>query len=350
MEVTTPLKDGLISDFSPIPAIVSHAIERSLGCDPKEHPVLLTEPTWNTQVNRERMAEIMFEEFNVPAFYIANSGVLNAFAGGKGTSLVIDVGQDFASVTPVVDGFVLRKGIARSAVPMLVRTNAKHLLTNPSPQRGPIALLPHQLISQKQPVDPLQQPVFSYRQDRAASTTESWKTWAEQREVDDWIASVAAVLEQGYSDQIAQGRPPKQYEFPTGYNAYFGAERFLPGELYFNQTHLGTTNQELPKTIPTLISSSLGACDPDLRATLLSHIILTGGGSLLSGFADRLNGELQRAFGNIKIQAAGNPLERRYGAWLGGSVLASLGTFHQLWISQGEWQEHGKGIVAQRCK
>jgi actin-like protein 6B len=76
------------------------------------------------------MAEIMFEEFNVPAFYIANTGVLNAyadscflnrvllhshslshrFAAGKGSALVIDIGQAMTSVTPVVDGFVLRKG------------------------------------------------------------------------------------------------------------------------------------------------------------------------------------------------------------------------------------------------
>lgn len=73
------------------------------------------------------MAEIMFEEFKVPAFYIANTGVLNAyvfsfslledshddflrFAAGKGSALVIDVGQTMASITPVVDGFVLRKG------------------------------------------------------------------------------------------------------------------------------------------------------------------------------------------------------------------------------------------------
>ena len=50
-----------------------------MRCTPSEHPVLVTEPTWNTQANRERMAEIMFEEFQVPAFYIANTGVLNAY-------------------------------------------------------------------------------------------------------------------------------------------------------------------------------------------------------------------------------------------------------------------------------
>lgn len=44
-----------------------------------EHPVLVTEPAWNTTANRERIAEMMFEEFQVPAFYIANTGVLNAY-------------------------------------------------------------------------------------------------------------------------------------------------------------------------------------------------------------------------------------------------------------------------------
>jgi actin-related protein len=33
-----------------------------------------------------------------------------SFAAGKGTAFVVDVGQAMASVTPVVDGFVLRKG------------------------------------------------------------------------------------------------------------------------------------------------------------------------------------------------------------------------------------------------
>jgi actin-related protein len=32
------------------------------------------------------------------------------FAAGKGSALVIDIGHSTASVTPVVDGFVLRKG------------------------------------------------------------------------------------------------------------------------------------------------------------------------------------------------------------------------------------------------
>ena len=67
-----------VNDFSAISPIISHVYQKGLYCNPIEHPVLFTEPAWNTAANRERMAEIMFEEFDVPAFYIANTGVLNA--------------------------------------------------------------------------------------------------------------------------------------------------------------------------------------------------------------------------------------------------------------------------------
>lgn len=35
-------------------------------------------------------------------------------------------------------------------------------------------------------------------------------------------------------------------------------------------------------------------------------------------------------------------MERQYSAWIGGSILASLGTFHQLWISRAEYQVSGQ--------
>jgi len=70
--------DCQVTDFEPIPPLIRHALKDVLRCKPEDHPILVTEPAWNTPANRERMAEIMFEEFQVPAFYIANTGVLNA--------------------------------------------------------------------------------------------------------------------------------------------------------------------------------------------------------------------------------------------------------------------------------
>ncbi|TFY81831.1 hypothetical protein EWM64_g2177 [Hericium alpestre] len=86
MEIGNPMKDGLINDFNPIPALIGHALRDVMHCNPEEHPIIVTEPAWNTTANRERLAEIMFEEFNVPAFYIANTGVLNAWVPARHAS------------------------------------------------------------------------------------------------------------------------------------------------------------------------------------------------------------------------------------------------------------------------
>lgn len=58
----------IVQDFAAISPLISHALADRLSCTPAEHPLLLTEPPWNTPANRERMAEIMFEEFQVPRF------------------------------------------------------------------------------------------------------------------------------------------------------------------------------------------------------------------------------------------------------------------------------------------
>jgi hypothetical protein len=301
------------------------------------------------------MAEIMFEEFHVPAFYIANNAVLSAFAAGKGTALIVDIGKTNASVVPVSDGFVLRKGISVSPLPPQVHSTAHRILTNPSNTPGnprpPIQLIPHQLIASKTAVEINQPPQIVLREDRKAGTTDSWRTWAEEREVEEWLHGVGAVFDQGWNEQLALSAAPKHYEFPTGANALFGRDRFIPGENYFNQPSNPTGAQRF-HTIPHLIANTLQSCEPDIRATFLANVVLTGGGSLMPGISHRLENELLKIYQSqkIKLHSPGNLTERRYSAWLGGSILASLGTFHQLWISAEEWKEHGRAIVGQRCK
>jgi actin-related protein len=59
----------------------------------------------------EQMAELAFEKFGVPALYFAPSPVLAAFSAARSTALVIDSGAEMTSVVPVVDSFIMKKGI-----------------------------------------------------------------------------------------------------------------------------------------------------------------------------------------------------------------------------------------------
>jgi actin-related protein len=108
------------------------------------------------------------------------------------------------------------------------------------------------------------------------------------------------------------------------------------------------------QSLQSLIVNAVRANDVDLHPTLLQNIIVVGGTTLIPGFLDRLQYELSRipGIGNARprIESPGNIVARKYSAWLGGSILASLGTFHQLWIGREEYMEVGKSVVHRRAR
>ncbi|EST08220.1 Actin-related protein [Kalmanozyma brasiliensis GHG001] len=370
--------DGILSDASAFAQLCSFGLD-SLSCDAREHPLLLTEPAWNARESREKLTELAFETLGSPAFYLANRSVLSSFAAGKPSSLVIDVGSTSVSTIPIVDGFILRKGIHRhnnggDAINRALLYSLHH-------GRGTTfgGVTPQYLLKSRSAVDPGAAANAVLRQDRVDGATSSFRNYHVNRVVNDFKESVAQVLEVPWDDQQAQFRSGRMYEFPDGYNDAFGVERLRAPEVLFTPTlWSGVSSPESgavlhPSSTPStengagaesvaggkaavgladMVLSSINAVDVDSRPSLFGNIVLVGGSSLLPGLSDRLSYELGVRAPNqkVKIHSPGNTTERRHSSWLGGSILASLGTFHQLWISKQEYDEHGAAIVHARCK
>merc|ERR1719267_33891 len=91
-------------------------------------------------------------------------------------------------------------------------------------------------------------------------------------------------------------------------------------------------------------------CDVDIRKDLYANIVLSGGTTMFKGIADRLNKEIVAlAPSAMKIKVVAQP-ERKYSVWIGGSILASLSTFQQMWISKQEYDESGPSIVHRKVR
>lgn len=123
------------------------------------------------------------------------------------------------------------------------------------------------------------------------------------------------------------------------------------------------------------VQTAVGMCDIDMKPAMWGSVVVTGGGTLANGWAERLARDLTaRTPSSVRLKtiAASGSAERRFGAWIGivmrnffanfardslynawsfagGSILASIGSFQQMWISSQEYDEAGKGQVERKC-
>ncbi|KAK6539644.1 NuA4 histone acetyltransferase subunit [Orbilia ellipsospora] len=357
MEIRNPMHEGIVENWDVTTEIWRHCIEYRLSSRVEEHPLLVTEPIWNPLKKREKTTEIVFEDFNVPAYFLVKSAVCESFANTKGTALVVNVGHTYTSVTPVIDGIPLKKGSERTPLAgqhlttqlrhqfsdlgirmapwLMIKTKAPYTdLTNPTPLRTrDYGFQPHQSFLE------LQQDRFIHEFKECIS-----ETWPKPKTFPTDINSVPE------SNRLLQD---KAYEFPDGYQRRFGLDRCLAPESLFNPSVSPKPfTGETPKGIAEMIKDSIDHIDADARVTMLNNIVVVGGTSLLYRFNERLNEELMAMFPGprVKIYSPGQIPERKYSAWLGGSILASLGAFHQLWISKQEYDEIGANIIERRAK
>ena len=112
LHLSQPLAHGVVRDWEDQQAVWAKAWSE-LGVAVDQHPVLLTEAALNPRAQRGKAAEVFFDSFAVPAFYVETQSILALYASGRTTGVVLECGDGVTAAVPVVEGFILPHAVTR---------------------------------------------------------------------------------------------------------------------------------------------------------------------------------------------------------------------------------------------
>lgn len=314
------IKGNQVNDWNALKAIWAEAL-KNLGAFPNEHPIILV--CHGKFAESEALCQTAFD-MGHPAVFLAKAPVMAAFAAGRPASaIVVDLGLEACRVSAVHEGYLMLAGW----------TEEKAL--------GGQSLSAQALHMLREKID--LPPMSPFKTESLAS---------------DFKEHVMAVLRsEAFSPEKATVGSSLQYEFNSNDNSTIltvGAERFRLGECLFDPintqfaTEKGTNT---PRGLMQLIEDVTSALDTEQRAALNPlHVVLTGSGSLVPGLSERLAMLLASASyasryklhtGSAGGVGLAGSLERKFGAWLGGSILGSIAAFQAMWCTAQEWREQG---------
>jgi actin-like protein 6A len=294
-------------------------------------------------------------------------------------------------VAAVHEGYLLSKTVTRTAVAGAALTRA--MLSVLEQKAGGADKVAPSFSFRRTEVSPGEFKVARLSQPR---TTSSFREFHRLSLASDAKEALCRAADAAFDVDANASMPTVTYELPDGTELEVGADRFGVPELLFEPVaglkrygveagSLASSSSSRPSTaggsaaaaagaaaaaaapaassspplsLPNAVRASIAACDTDLKRDFYANVVLSGGTALLPGLRERLERDLAAhaasqvalaATSKVKVTSPANAVERRFSVWIGGSILASLGSFQQMWMSKAEYEEHGKALIHRRA-
>ncbi|KFM11447.1 Actin-like 7A, partial [Aptenodytes forsteri] len=306
LTLINPVRHGIVADWNCVQDTLECIFQTEMNIQPENHAVLVSAPPLCSITDKERYAEMMFEGFHMPAIHVAYQSHLSMYSYGKTSALVVESGHGASHVVPIYEGYVIRSITGRVDYAGSDITRYLMRLLNESGN------------------------VFTEHQLNIV------------QDLKEKCCCTSLDLTQDLSLPVQKQQ--MDYELPDGHVVTVGKERFLCAEALFKPALLGSQQPGILQ----LTLTCLKRCDADINKKMVRNILLCGGSTMMEGFTDRFQMELARMCPTDNLITAASP-QRKSSVWIGGSILASLRSFQELWVYRSEYEECGPSCIFKKC-
>eukprot|EP00933_Yihiella_yeosuensis_P019757 TRINITY_DN15959_c0_g2_i1.p1 TRINITY_DN15959_c0_g2~~TRINITY_DN15959_c0_g2_i1.p1 ORF type:complete len:402 (-),score=83.17 TRINITY_DN15959_c0_g2_i1:170-1375(-) len=308
--VTRPVQRGEIqltsTEKDALESLWEHTFRNVLGVEQEELPVLLADTMplgQSSYSSRQWVAEVMFEKLKVKSLAIFNTAALSLFSTGRTRGLVVESGEGITQAVPVFEGYAIPHAIFKMKVAgQDITSRVQTMMAEELGEDAPTSTRVMQALKEK-----------------VCSAANSSSVTNQSDGADEESRSFE--LPDGTIIQVAQ-------------KVRLGAPEILFG------------GAEEESSMQQICLDAINTCDLDFRQDLIRSVVVAGGTSMLPNLAPRLRSELTNLLPaeSSKMVDVVSDSQRRYAAWIGGSMFASLSTFDQVAITKQEYEE-GKADV-----
>lgn len=300
------IREGQIADWAGLERILYDAVYMQLGWEKgEEGHLLIAEPLCTSREDREQLAQLAFEVFNVTGLFFADQALLSLFSVGKSTGLVVDLGHTKTDVSVVVDGLLYLPSVRR--LPFGGRDITHHL------------------------------------QQRLAARGIT----IDEPDVVQGLKEACATAEDSSDKAVEDARPP--FKLPDGRLVSISHEEAAEVASCLLQPAL--MGIDCPSVVETAAASIFSHLDPAVRKAALDSVFVCGGGSAVPGIAQKMCRELRQLLPPSMTPVATSVPEympattAQHASWMGGAVLSKILMQHNHYVTKADYEENGPAIV-----
>lgn len=311
------VEHGIHTDWDSFEELLNVAFYRCARIAPEEHRVMLVDKVVGPKANREKQVQIMFETFIVQELVVCLQ--IQAALTGRGlmTGVGVDSGYSVTQIMPTYEGSSVYSGFVNVGLGGLNVTKQMQ-----------------QLLSEREGVN---------------GVTTTWWNARQYKENHAYVApDLISELKKREPGQVVA----QKTRLPDGQEVVMGTERFECAEILFNPTLVNREHSGLANAV----ADSVMKLDVELKKDLLNNIVLMGGNTMLKGFQERMQKEMELRFPLEKTNVIA-PEDRDILTFKGCQVINEIAQTNALAgnvsaqgiMTKEEYDESGPSLVHRKC-